>query len=82
MQNNPEEIAVKSAESPDKPANALEPVARLRGEVARLFDDFFAGFPSFGAHRRGFEAKPRRRFESAFGHLIPAVDLEDHSKEY
>ena len=84
MTEKPADTAVKGAEkaSPVPVEQMWKPVARLRGEMARLFDDFFAGFPSFGRVRRGFEMEPLGRLESMFAGSVPAVDLRDRGKEY
>lgn len=79
MDKKQEDIMVKPAETP---VQALEPVARLRGEMGRLFDDFFAGFPSFGSRHEGFEEEPRKRFDSMLGRSMPAIDLADRGKAY
>ena len=47
----------------------IEPLARLRGEVDRLFDDFPARWPA-------------ARFSLSSGMLVPAIDMTETSQAY
>ncbi len=76
------DVAAKAAEkaSPAVADQVWQPVARLRDEMARMFNDFFSGHtPFFG---RGFDVEPLRRSESMFGGTVPAFDLVDQDKQY
>lgn len=83
MSNTPEKVPVRQGERRsavpyDEP---FAPLARLRADMERMFDDFFSGvaFP-FGS--RGRWAEPFRAFERAFGGATPAVDLIETDKAF
>ena len=71
------DVAAKTGQKePSTPAARVsEPMARLRGEMARLFDDFFAGPPSWFGHRGTGDSS--RRSELLLGPPVPAFDLTD-----
>ncbi|MCU0839282.1 MAG: Hsp20/alpha crystallin family protein [Rhodospirillales bacterium] len=59
----------------------LHPFARLRSDMERLFDDFFAGtMVPFGG--RGRLVEPFRAFERALGATTPAVDLVETEQAF
>jgi len=76
MSTTPETVPERPGER--RPVAAFDemfhPLARLRSDMERLFDDVFTGaaFP-FGG--RGRFVEPFRAFERAFGAAAPAVDL-------
>lgn len=57
-----------------------QPLAALRGEMDRLFDNFWRGF---GAPARGTaDSLLPRVFEGAFGAAAPALDLVETAADY
>ena len=58
------------------------PLAALRDEVDRLFDDFFAGFSVAPFRRRRLETDPWRRFQGMFEGTFPAADVVEGEREY
>lgn len=60
---------------------AWAPLARLRHEMDRVFDDFFGRMPGFPFGSRGFEIEPMR-FGRVFGASVPAIDLAEEEQRY
>ena len=58
------------------------PLAALRDEMDRLFDDFFAGFSVAPFRRRRLETDPWRRFQGMFEGTFPAADVVEGEREY
>jgi HSP20 family protein len=56
------------------------PLAGLRGEIDRLFDDFSANLPRLPFGRRDLE--PFRRFQTSLGVAAPAIDLVEKENEF
>jgi HSP20 family protein len=84
----PPKAEQKAAPPPPPAPGRLEglwqPLAALRDEMDRVFDNFWRGF-GFGAprpRRAGMEPQPLWRFETAFGTAIPAIDVVEGEKEY
>jgi HSP20 family protein len=65
----------------DEPGGEWRPLANLRREIDRLFDDFGWGFPRRPLGRTLFDVEPFWRSEVAFG-KTPAVDIAEKEKEY
>ncbi len=83
MSTTLEKVPVRAGER--RPVTVFEdvfhPFARLRADMERLFDDFFAGtMMPFGG--RGRLVEPFRTFERAFGAATPAVDLVETDKAF
>jgi len=57
------------------------PLAGLRGEIDRLFDDFSSSFAKFPFGRR-LDLEPFRRFQTSLGVAAPAVDLVEKEHEF
>ena len=78
----------KSAAKPALPASgSAHPLVTLRGEVDRLFDDFFRGWPSFMSFpSRLFDFDPFKRAAEplavTFGALAPRVDVAETDDGY
>ncbi len=60
---------------------AWRPLANLRGEVDRLFEDFDREFWRFHCHRQTFAIEPFWRRELTWG-AAPAVDVVEKEKAY
>jgi len=58
------------------------PLAPLRQEMDRLFDDFFAGFPLAPFRRQRLETDPWRRFQGMFEATFPITDVVDGERDY
>ncbi len=58
------------------------PLATLRDEMDRLFDDFFSGSPLMPLRRRDWGLAPWRRLPASYGATLPGVDIADSEKEY
>jgi HSP20 family protein len=81
MSNTPEKVPTRTEERlPAGFEDAFHPLARLRAEMDRLFDDFFttAAWP-FGRSRL---MEPFRAFERAFGTTMPAVEIVETDNAY
>ena len=58
------------------------PLATLRQDMERLFDDFWSRFSVFPGVRRAFELEPFRRWESGLTMVQPAVDVVEGDKDF
>ncbi|HLI11123.1 MAG TPA: Hsp20/alpha crystallin family protein [Alphaproteobacteria bacterium] len=72
--------------APQAPSGA-HPLVSLRGEIDRLFDDFFRGWPSLMSFpSRLFDFDPFRRssepLATTFGTLAPRVDVAQTDQGY
>jgi HSP20 family protein len=74
----------KAPSSADPPVAGSErpPLAMLRQEMDRLFDDFFSTSPFAMLRRRHLDADPWRRLQSVFDATAPVVDVAEREKEY
>lgn len=83
MSSKPEKVPVRVSER--QPTEAFEgmfhPLAQLRSDMERLFDDFFSGV-SFPFGGRGRFMEPWRAFERSFGAAAPAMDLVETDKAF
>lgn len=68
-------------ESQEPGAGEWRPLANLRREIDRLFDDFGWGFAGRPFGRTLFDVEPFWRGELTFG-KAPAVDITEKEKEY
>ena len=68
-------------EAPERNAGEWRPLANLRREMDRLFDDFGWGFGRRPLGRTLFDVEPFWRGELSFG-KAPAVDIAEREKEY
>jgi HSP20 family protein len=68
-----------AAEPPAPRAEPWQPLASLRGEMDRLFDNFWRGV---GAPVGAAQARLPRLFEGAFGAAAPALDLVETETAY
>lgn len=64
-------------DTPERP-----PLAALRQEMDRLFDDFFTSSPFAMLRRRQLDADPWRRLQSVFDATVPVVDVVERNGEY
>jgi HSP20 family protein len=71
----------KEQAAPVATRSLRNPLAGLRQEIDRIFDDFAPGFPRLTFGRRG-EAEPLRRFQGMLGFAAPAVDLVEKEREF
>ena len=60
---------------------AWAPLARLRHEMDRVFDDFFGRMPGLPFGSRGFEIEPMR-LGRVFGASVPAIDFAEEDQRY
>jgi len=84
--------ASKEAEASKAPAEASSrpspvgsdrpPLAALRQEMDRLFDEFFSTSPFAMLRRRQLDSDPWRRLQSMFDATAPVVDVAERDKEY
>lgn len=74
-------VPVKSGE-PGPIEEAWAPLAGLRRDMDRLFDDFFSRVSAFPFGRRAWEIEPFRPFGGVFRAAAPAVDFVERDKEY
>lgn len=74
-------LPTKSAERDIQPSGGWSPLADLRREVDRLFEDFPFGPWRGSVGRSVFDVKPFWRGELTFG-KAPAVDIAERDKEY
>lgn len=58
------------------------PLARLRHEMDRVFDDFIERVPSFPFGARAFEVEPMRGFGRMFSANVPAIDFAEEDNRY
>lgn len=75
----------EAAPTPSRPEGPWQPIAALREEVDRLFDNFWRGFGGgrSPARRPGdAEPQPLWRFESALGMTMPDIDIVEAEQEY
>ena len=68
------------AKESERAGGEWRPLATLRHEIDRLFDDFRLGWPRPGG-RTVFDVEPFWRGELTFG-KAPAVDIAEREKEY
>jgi HSP20 family protein len=68
-------------QKPEPSAGEWRPLANLRREIDRLFDDFGWGVARRPAGRTLFDVEPFWRGELSFGRA-PAVDIAEKDKEY
>jgi HSP20 family protein len=68
-------------QKPEPSAGEWRPLANLRREIDRLFDDFGWGIARRPAGRTLFDVEPFWRGELSFG-KAPAVDIAEKDKEY
>jgi HSP20 family protein len=72
--------------APSVPTRDVEgerhPIATLRDEMDRLFDDFFSGFPLMPFRRRRLDVDPWRRFQGMFEATFPTVEVKERDKDY
>jgi len=61
---------------------ALEPLANLRREIDRAFDQFGSVFGHWPFGRSLFDIEPFQRFESGFGALSVHVETSETDKDY
>ena len=75
-----QKVPGKTSRAPVPAGDLWEPVASLRHEVDRLFDDFTTGFDlPFG--RRGFDLRPFEKLAD-FRTRVPAVDVVEKKKAF
>jgi HSP20 family protein len=58
-----------------------QPLARLRSDMEKVFEDFFSSMPFPFGGRRG-ETEPTRTFERLLGPAAPAIDLVEKENTY
>jgi HSP20 family protein len=68
-------------QNPERSAGEWRPLANLRREIDRLFDDFGLGAARRPGGQTLFDVEPFWRGELSFG-KAPAVDLAEKDKEY
>ena len=75
-----EEETTAPAPMPER-EEGRHPLAALRDEMDRLFDDFFGGI-SRSFRRRRLETDPWRRFQGIFEGTFPAADVVEGERDY
>lgn len=81
-------MAEESEKAPSKPGKSpsifeetWQPLARLRADMERMFEDFFSGVSSSWGGRKG-AVEPFRTVERMFTGSAPAVDLVEKENAY
>lgn len=74
MAEEPERAPTKTGKSPGIFEETLQPLARLRTDMERMFEDFFSSVSSSLSGRKG-AVEPFRTVEHMFTGSAPAVDL-------
>ena len=81
-------MAEESEKAPSKPGKSpsileetWQPLARLRADMERMFEDFFSGVSSSLSGRKG-AVEPFRTVERMFTGSAPAVDLVEKENAY
>lgn len=78
MADTPKKTPAKKQEAAPAPARPLDPVASLRQQIDRLFEDFSANWPAGPLTGRGWDLPAAFR---GWPTTAPAVDLVDLGKE-
>jgi HSP20 family protein len=82
MAEQPVKVPVKtSSRLPDIFEETWQPLARLRTDMERMFDDFFSAVSSSLGGRKG-AVEPFRAVERMFTGSAPAVDLVEKENAY
>ena len=84
MAKTPTSIPVTTENQGPMPAGQAPwyPLATLRDEMDRLFDDFFTGWPMTSFRRRRGDTDPWRRFQGMFEATFPTADVVAGEKKY
>ena len=84
MAKTPTNIPVNKETQAPVPAGQAPwyPLATLREEMDRLFDDFFTGWPMTSIRRRRVDTDPWRRFQGMFEATFPTADVVEGEKDY
>ena len=75
-------VPARAEVGPKAPAESRHPLATLREEMDRLFDDFFTGWPMASLRRRQVDTDPWRRFQGMFEATFPTADVVEGEKDY
>ena len=81
MAEESEKVPSKPAKSPRIFEETWQPLARLRADMERMFEDFFSGVSSSLSGRKG-AVEPFRTVERMFTGSAPAVDLVEKENAY
>jgi HSP20 family protein len=84
MAKTPTSIPLKTEPKAPVPVGQMpwHPLATLRDEMDRLFDDFFTGWPMTPFRRWRLETDPWRRFQGMFEATFPTADVVEGEKDY
>ena len=81
MAEESEKVPSKPGKSPSILEETWQPLARLRTDMERMFEDFFSGVSSSLSGRKG-AVEPFRTVERMFTGSAPAVDLVEKENAY
>ena len=81
MAEESEKVPSKPGKSPSIFEETWQPLARLRADMERMFEDFFSGVSSSLSGRKG-AVEPFRTVERMFTGSAPAVDLVEKENAY
>ena len=81
MAEESEKVPSKPGKSPSIFEETWQPLARLRTDMERMFEDFFSGVSSSLSGRKG-AVEPFRTVERMFTGSAPAVDLVEKENAY
>jgi HSP20 family protein len=74
--------AESAAQTASQTPESRHPLASLRTEIDRLFDDFSQGLMRTPFRTRLFDFDPLRRFESAFTGAVPTAEVAEKPGEF
>jgi HSP20 family protein len=81
MAEESEKVPTKTGKSPSIFEETWQPLARLRTDMERMFEDFFSSVSSSLSGRKG-TVEPFRTVERMFTGSAPAVDLVEKENTY